>query len=100
MNRQPFISRRAIALVLGCVSLAACNTVAPEPKVQIQRVEVPVAIKCSADPGRAPNYADSNDALRAAKDIFEQVRLLLAGRKQRMAREAELVAANAGCRAP
>jgi len=88
--------RLALIAVLG---LAACQT-APhqEPKVVVQRVEVPVAVKCSTDPGPDPVYSDSAEALRSAPNIYERVKLLLAGRFERMAREAELKAANSGCR--
>jgi hypothetical protein len=86
---------------LLCIALALCVAscaAAGEPRIVTKEVSVPVAVKCSADPGPAPAYVDTAEALKAAPDVFERVKLLLAGRLQRMAREAELVAANAGCR--
>lgn len=77
--------------------LSGCGTTA-EPAVRTVRVEVPVAVPCAADPGPDPAFVDTAEALRAAGDIFDKVRLLLAGRDQRDARLAELGAAVAGCR--
>jgi hypothetical protein len=65
--------------------------------VQIQRVEVPVAVKCGTDPGPEPVYSDTAQAIEAAPDIFERVKLLLAGRFERMAWNAKLQASRAGC---
>lgn len=79
------------------LTASSCATT-PEPRIEVRTVNVPVAVKCGTDPGPRPAYADTDTALRAAADIFESVKLLLAGRAQRMAREAELEAAGAGCR--
>ncbi|MDB5445688.1 MAG: hypothetical protein JWQ97_1005 [Phenylobacterium sp.] len=87
------------AQIIPILFLAACATSqGPEPKVVVQRVEVPVAVRCSVDPGPDPTFADTADALRQAADLFERVKLLLAGRDQRDARLSELRAANAGCK--
>lgn len=85
-----------LALIVG-FALTGCATTS-EPQVIVQKVEVPVAVKCAADPGPEPSYSDSAEAIRAAADLFEKVKLLLAGRAERDARLAELRAANAGCR--
>lgn len=82
---------------LALLSLAACAT-APEPRVKVERVEIPVVTPCAADPGPEPAYADTPAALAAGADILERVKLLLAGRAQRDARLAELGAAVTGCR--
>ncbi len=89
--------RSAMHVVATCSLLAACAT-ASEPRVITKEVSVPVMVKCAADPGPRPAYVDTPDALKSAADLFEKVKLLLAGRSQRMGREAELEAANAGCR--
>lgn len=95
------MSRPALALpavlALASLALGACGTTA-EPRVQTVRVEVPVAVPCAKDPGADPAFSDTREALAAARDIFEQARLLLAGRDQRDARLAELNAAVKGCR--
>lgn len=81
-----------------CSLLAACATDQGPAKVAVQRVAVPVAAKCAVDPGPDPAFADTPEAIRQAADIFERVKLLLAGRAQRDARINELKAASAGCR--
>lgn len=91
--------RRAV-IILAALSVAACAGHVPPPRVEIQKVEVPVEVKCAADPGPVPTFADTPDAIKAASDLFEEVKLLLAGRAQRDARLAEVEAANAGCRPP
>lgn len=96
MKRQPFITALAISVVAGCASLAACAT-APEPRIVTKEVRVPVPVACASKPGPDPAFSDTNEALRAAGDLFEQVRLLLAGRAQRDARLTELKASVAGC---
>ena len=83
--------------MLGCVSLAGCAT-RSEPRVEIREVKVPVAVKCAVSAGPDPAYPDTDEALRAAPNVLERVRLLAAGRLLRIAREAELKAASAGCR--
>lgn len=63
-------------------------------------VRVPVPVPCAVDPGPDPVYVDSSENLQAAPNVFERVKLLLAGRQQRIDREQELKAANLGCRKP
>jgi hypothetical protein len=86
-----------MAATLAALLLAACASTS-EPKIRTVEVQVPVAVHCAADAGNDPQYADTPDALKAASDLFERVKLLLAGRAQRDARLAELKAANSGCR--
>lgn len=88
---------RAIRIGVLCSALAACAH-APEPRIVTREVKVPVAVPCAVDPGPDPAFSDTPEALRAALDIYELVRLLLAGRLQRDARIVELKAASAGCR--
>ena len=77
------------------LALTACAT--SEPRIITKEVRVPVPVACAASPGPDPAFSDTPEALRAAADLFEQVKLLLAGRAQRDARLAELKAAVAGC---
>lgn len=88
---------KAVTVALAALALAACST-AGEPRIVTKEVTVPIAVKCADDAGPTPAFADTREALEAAKDIFARVKLLLAGRAQRDARIAELTAANAGCR--
>lgn len=84
-----------LALVLA-LALAGCATTS-EPRIEVRTVEVPVRVPCATNLGPAPTYVDTDPAFAAAADIFEQAKLLLAGRKQRDARLAEQDAALAGC---
>lgn len=93
------MSRLAMLIVSGLV-VASCAGVPkppPEPVVQIVEVKVPVPVRCVPDLGPEPAYADTNEALAAA-DIFEAVKLLLAGREQRIARDRVKSAGLDGCR--
>ena len=56
---------------------------------------MPVA--CTPAIGAAPAYPDTDAALKAAPDVFQRVRLLVAGRLERIAREAQLTAALGAC---
>lgn len=83
-------------------SLAACKTtgdVDVVPVVKTVQVKVPVTVPCKAldQLGVEPFYPDTNKALQAAADIFEQVRLLMAGRTMRVQRLDEYVTARADC---
>lgn len=90
--------RLAVGLnLVVALTLSACAHT-PEPKIVTKEVLVPVIQKCATDPGNRPTYLDTPAALKGAQDIFEQVKLLLAGRLQRQSREAELEAALAGCK--
>jgi len=87
--------RRTIGLA-AVLTLAGCAH-APEPAVQVQRIEVPVPVKCAVAVDR-PTLADTAEALMAAPDIFALARLIMAGRIQRDAYIAKLEAAASGCR--
>jgi hypothetical protein len=84
-----------IALALA---LAGCATTgAGVAKVVTREVPVPVPVKCRPNLGPAPAYPDTDQALRAAPDLFGRVQLLAVGRLQRIAHEAELLAALGAC---
>jgi hypothetical protein len=51
--------------------------------VRTVEVKVPVAVPCKPDLGPAPSYPDTRAALMGAPDLFERVKLLLAGRELR-----------------
>lgn len=91
-----------LAAAAMAVSLAACKTtgdVDPQPIVKTVEVKVPVAVPCKAleQLGVEPFYPDTNKALQGTADIFEQVRLLMAGRLMRIQRLDEYVTARADC---
>lgn len=80
-------------LFLAALLLGGCATTKQdkEPVVVTQEVKVPVPVPCTAlaQLGAEPPYADTDEALKAAPDIFTRVQLLLMGRLQRVQRLAE-----------
>jgi len=86
------------ACLAAVVLLTACAS-SREAAVRTVEVRVPVAVACDPKVGAPPAYPDSDQALKAAPGLFERVRLLLAGRELRKAREAELEAGIRGCSA-
>lgn len=89
------MTRLLIPLILLFLLAACASTPAtpPEPIVQTIEVKVPVPVDCQGEIGPVPVYADSPEALAAAADIFEAIKLRIAGRGQRIDRERELMAA-------
>lgn len=93
-----------LALVLIVACLSGCGH-APEPEIRTVEVRVPVDDPaCSRAAmerlGAAPAYPDTPEAIRGASDLFERVKLLLAGRGLRVAHEAALMAALKACASP
>ena len=84
---------RGVAALAAVLMLAGCAT-----RVEYKEVRVPVAVPCVADIGDAPAYVDTGSALAGAPDLFERVKLLLAGREQRTARLSALEGQYAACR--
>ncbi len=81
--------------LLAALLLAGCATAPEGPKV----VYVPTAVACV--PVEFPpelDYPDTDAALREAPNVFERVRLLLAGRLMRKQRLREYEAAVSACR--
>ncbi|MDZ4374751.1 MAG: hypothetical protein U1C74_25505 [Phenylobacterium sp.] len=90
----PDLTDWAVSIVnrYGDVPLSA------EAVSQLREIRVPIPVRCAADPGPRPNYPDTEAALRDAPDIAERVKLIMAGRLLRQAREMELEAAISGCK--
>jgi hypothetical protein len=63
-----------------------------------KEVDRAVPVKCMPDLPPEPAYPDTAMAVTAAPDIFERVKLLLAGRVLRTQREQELTKALDACR--
>jgi len=82
--------------ILGALALTACATTS-EPRIVTKEVKVPVPVACAVSAGEDPIYPDSDEALKAAPNVLERVKLLAAGRLLRIAREMELKAAVKGC---
>lgn len=89
--------------ILAALLLAGCaeqtKRPPPEPVIKTQTVNVATPVPCPAlaKLGNEPNYVDTDAALKAAPDIFEQTRLLLEGRIQRTDRLSSYAAARAAC---
>jgi hypothetical protein len=89
--------------LIAALALAGCSTPAP-PEPIIRTVEVQVLVDdpaCAREAvarlNPAPAYPDADEALRAAPNLFERVKLLLAGRLLRAAREAAITDALEAC---
>ena len=92
--------RRALPLLVLALSTAACaGRDRPEPEIRTVEVQVPVAQPCDAATrlGAPPDYPDSEEALVSASTLFDQLRLLLAGRLLRIARGEALERAVESC---
>lgn len=91
--------------IIAALALGACShtdTPPPEPTIKVVEVQVPVddpacAREAVARLGEAPAYPDTPEAITAAANLFERVKLLLAGRELRAAREAALKGALEAC---
>lgn len=89
MLRRSLIFLALVLSVYGCASAPALPTV----------VEVPVSVACvPQDFSPSPQYPDTKQALEAAPDLFERVKLLLIGKLMRDQRLTEFEAALSACR--
>ncbi len=79
--------RAAVALAIA-LALAGCETTT---KV----VKVPVSVPCKVDLPKPPVWA--TESLKPEASIFDQVKALLAERRQRQGYQQQLEAAIAGC---
>jgi len=88
---------RLIVLV-AALALAGCgSSLKPEPRVVIQRVEVPVTVSCVKRKPDEPAYPDTDEAILQAADPAALIGLLGAGRVLREQFIRELKAAYSGC---
>lgn len=76
--------------------LAGCAHQPVEPIIRTVEVRVPVPVPCAIDIPD-PVYSDTPEALRAAPNLFERVKLLLAGREERAAHDELERAARRAC---
>lgn len=91
--------RRLVISGLCCLCCAACAS-GRATEVRVRDVPVPVVVTCQSPIGPAPEMPDTDQALKAAPDLFIRVKLLVAGRLMRIARQRELEAALRGCTDP
>ena len=90
-----------LIITMAALALAGCAHIV-EPEIRTVEVKVPVDDPaCARDAvarlGDAPAYPDTPDAILTASNIFERVKLLLAARELRIAREAALADALKAC---
>lgn len=94
--------KRILAAAAACLLLAGCGATAalppPEPRIVTVEIPVPTPVQCRPNIGPEPVYPDTDAAIAAAPDLFERVKLIVAGRLMRIAREVELNAALRECR--
>lgn len=90
--------------IAAAFALSGCTTTTREPEPVIRTVEVQVPVdnpecarKAMAELGTGILYPDTDAALAASGTLFDRVKLLLAGRELREARETALVSALAEC---
>jgi hypothetical protein len=88
---------RPVCVFLALFALGACATTPPAPRIVTKTVQVAVPVACTPDIGAAPAYPDTDAALEAAPDVYQRVKLLVAGRLERIAREVQLAAALGAC---
>lgn len=97
IRRSPFATTAMVVWALGACSTAIERR--PEPEIRTVEVRVPVVQPCAAASavGSTPAYPDTDAALSAAPNLYERVKLLLAGRVLRMQREATMGSALEAC---
>jgi hypothetical protein len=89
---------KRLIIPLACLLATACASGPPlDPKIVAKPVNMPVASSCVVAIGPEPAYPDTDAALATAPDLYTRVKLLLAGRVVRIARDAVKSAALAGC---
>lgn len=99
-DRRPLLIVMLCGLSAAALLLSGCGATRTIEKPVITVVEKPVPVQSPCVPktlGAAPDYPDTDDALRAAPDASERYRLLAQGRPLRVARLTELETVVAGC---
>ena len=93
------MSKNNLTLIGLVILLQGCSVLCPKPQpgieVQIQKVEVPVAVPCKAVIPTAPK--DNFDKLTTQNDLFTKDQALLADRLLHLGYETELLAALNSC---
>jgi len=75
------------AMLAAGLALAACAHGGAEPEIRAVEKRVPVVAPCVSDKvPHPPAYVDSDEALKAAPSAAERLKLVLAGRVQRIQR--------------
>ena len=91
------IASAGLAIMLSLGACAHTEQPAVEPIIIVKEVKVIVPVKCQVQRPTLTDAPDSDQALKAASDIFEGAKLLLAGRVLRLAYIGQLEAAFDAC---
>lgn len=98
MTRRIPLIATALLLAKGLGGCAHMPAARPEPVLSPIEVDKPVATGCvPANLAAAPDYPDTDDAIKGAPDAASRYQLLYAGRKVRVARLNEIEPIVAGC---
>lgn len=92
--------RYLLPMLALALSACATNRQPPlEPEVRTVEVKVPTPVPCPALErlGPEPSYADTDAAIQSAETIGDLAALYAAGRKLRVQRLAEYLAAKTSC---
>jgi hypothetical protein len=84
-----------LILVPVVLALVACAHTDPTVKVEIKKVEIPIAVPCKAEVPAKPSF--KFETLKTDDDLFDKSKTLLADRKLHLAYEEELLTALKSC---
>jgi hypothetical protein len=99
VKSTPSTIRVVITAAAVGLTLTACATPRPEPKIVTQVVKVPVTVACIPPTlNLDPTFPDTDSALRASPGAADMLQLLAAGRLLRVQTMAEWRAALLACR--
>ena len=82
-------------ILIFVLFLCGCSTTEPVVKVEIQRVEVPIAIPCKVIIPTKPEF--NFDKVTVDQDVFDKTKALLADRKLHLGYEGELLISLISC---
>lgn len=92
---------RCAGFAAVALALAGCETTPKEPEIRTVEVKVPARVACVPESfPKAPEYPDTDKALKAAPSGAERYQLIQAGRILRIQRSAEVEPMIEGCRKP
>lgn len=82
--------------LIPLILLVGCATEPQPPTIEIQKVEVPIAVLCKTAEPAVPSFNINN--VTGADDIFVKTRALLADNSLHRGYEAELLSALRSCK--
>jgi hypothetical protein len=85
---------KILFFIIIIIFISGCATT-EQPKIQIQRIEIPISVPCSVDIPPPPELNFSK--LDQTRSIFDKSKALLADRELQLGYETELLAALQSC---